>query len=378
MTDIITAYPAHALDFQANFDFSQQVSECYASDGVQNALRWSVFSVSKFCGFVMQRRVTNTVLKDEFRRLREEPVWRGEHTHSVEAFVNWVSEYVMHGANENTVVSDLYALKMTKGESVREFAQRIEVQAGMAHAVSKGDYFSTLPWILVQGLLQDFNGWDLQNLVTAKLKERKIAYFQTQISRRNRVAHWGEVRALAIEVAKNIPVAAIPPTYRNSGVRRPTRSYTTARRAGEADQVEQAAAVEPVGAVGSSRPAFRRTPLRSNRSKSPFRNPTQRGCFNCGKEGHLQAECTEPRKPKACYNCGKEGHFARNCPAAPSTQTQALGRLPARQGETGGAFIRRMTTEPEKEEENSQEEFSGEDEGEERGRSGEDTEIENN
>jgi hypothetical protein len=379
MSDIIDAYPAHHLKFTENLTFSQQVTECYASDGVQNALHWSVFSVSKFCGFVMQRRVTNTVMKEEFRRLREEPVWRAENTHSVEAFTNWVSDYVMHGANENIVVSDLYALKMKTGESVQEFAKRIEVQAGMAFAVTKGDYYTSLPWILVQGLLESVNGWNLQSLVTTKLNEKKVAYFQTQISKKNRVQHWGEVRALAIGVAKNLPVAAIPAPYRNSGMRRPAQPYTSARRAGELDQAVQAAAMNPVGAIGSSRPAVRRIPFRSNRSKSPFRSNTQRGCFNCGKEGHLQAECREPLKPKECYNCGKEGHFARNCLSAPADPTQALGRLPARQGETAGAFIRRMTIEPEEEEfRRSQEGDSNEDEAEEKAMSGEDTEGERN
>nr|ALS54488.1 gag protein [Simian immunodeficiency virus] len=35
-------------------------------------------------------------------------------------------------------------------------------------------------------------------------------------------------------------------------------------------------------------------------------------CFNCGKFGHLQRNCPEPRKSK-CFKCGKIGHMAKDC-----------------------------------------------------------------
>ncbi|BAV25177.1 gag protein [Simian immunodeficiency virus - agm] len=35
-------------------------------------------------------------------------------------------------------------------------------------------------------------------------------------------------------------------------------------------------------------------------------------CFNCGKFGHLQRNCAEPRKMK-CFKCGKIGHMAKDC-----------------------------------------------------------------
>ena len=39
-----------------------------------------------------------------------------------------------------------------------------------------------------------------------------------------------------------------------------------------------------------------------------------RKCFNCGKPGHLSADCTQPAGNTACYECGQPGHKARDCP----------------------------------------------------------------
>ena len=37
-------------------------------------------------------------------------------------------------------------------------------------------------------------------------------------------------------------------------------------------------------------------------------------CFNCGKPGHLAANCAiEPNSVRRCYECGGTGHIARNC-----------------------------------------------------------------
>ena len=41
-------------------------------------------------------------------------------------------------------------------------------------------------------------------------------------------------------------------------------------------------------------------------------------CWNCRASGHMQRECTQPRRSFVCLRCNKEGHFARECPEAPS------------------------------------------------------------
>ena len=39
-----------------------------------------------------------------------------------------------------------------------------------------------------------------------------------------------------------------------------------------------------------------------------------RRCFNCGKTGHLSADCDLPAGNMACYNCGEIGHKSADCP----------------------------------------------------------------
>jgi hypothetical protein len=376
MAESIPMYAAVQKESDPCYNFSLKVRECYHGDAVQFALYHSVFSVSKFCALVMQKRVSNEPLKEEFRRLRLGAVWRAAHTHHIESFIKWVHQYVMEGADETVVIEGLYALQMKQGETVQEYARRIDVQASKAAAVSNGDYYRALPYILVKGLSTNYNGWSLKSLVVAELKKANLPYLERQIEGNGTEEHWGRVRTVAIETAKNIPVAAVTRTPRDSGWGRTGQPYTSVRQASGSVHSDRAAAASPVGPIGPADPPFgatSRPPFRGNRSNSPFRNPTQRGCFKCGKEGHLQADCPVTRKvleTRDCYNCGKPGHLARNCKEPPGKDMQLLGRFPPRPSETARTYIRRMTVESDIEQA-SNTEGSGNEEREEGLRSGE-------
>ena len=54
--------------------------------------------------------------------------------------------------------------------------------------------------------------------------------------------------------------------------------------------------------------------------KPPPRGVQDMSCVNCGRKGHVAADCRQPkfdRKDQPCFVCGKKGHQARNCPDRP-------------------------------------------------------------
>ena len=49
----------------------------------------------------------------------------------------------------------------------------------------------------------------------------------------------------------------------------------------------------------------------------PGRGGRPQVCYNCGQEGHISAECPNPKVEggvKKCYNCGELGHISADCP----------------------------------------------------------------
>ena len=59
-------------------------------------------------------------------------------------------------------------------------------------------------------------------------------------------------------------------------------------------------------------------PAETRRGATSRSRDKKKGCYECGKEGHLARDCEDKKekdeKEKICLQCGEEGHFQRKCP----------------------------------------------------------------
>nr|XP_043619740.1 uncharacterized protein LOC122591542 [Erigeron canadensis] len=82
------------------------------------------------------------------------------------------------------------------------------------------------------------------------------------------------------------------------------------------------------GGSGSNA-AKRNVPFCKNCRRShtgPCRS-TEKGCYNCGKPGHMSRDCkSKPHKPIICFKCFEEGHMKSSCPKLTEEERQAERR----------------------------------------------------
>lgn len=60
-------------------------------------------------------------------------------------------------------------------------------------------------------------------------------------------------------------------------------------------------------------------------------------CYSCGKTGHTQAKCPQPRSLPICFKCKLQGHIARNCPQKPPNQERLIETKTSEKAATDGS-----------------------------------------
>ena len=63
--------------------------------------------------------------------------------------------------------------------------------------------------------------------------------------------------------------------------------------------------------------------------RPPPRNQDDISCVNCGRTGHMVADCRQPKAEQGqrpCFTCRKPRHLARNCPNNPVKAPTATGQ----------------------------------------------------
>ena len=85
---------------------------------------------------------------------------------------------------------------------------------------------------------------------------------------------------------------------------------------------------------------------RDRRVEPPPRDRRDVKCANCNKNGHVTAECPDPKKAfnlRDCFNCGQPGHLSRDCPKPkkprPGNVNSVAGATPAAAGGNRPAYM---------------------------------------